>query len=500
MTPPMPPDRPPASKVTSPGRRPRRIPVRRKVSLKFKDLKGFVTELSENISMGGMFIRTERPQAPGTVFDFELVLDREGPLIQGIGEVVWHRPEDDGPDRPAGMGVRFLELAPGGRALIYKMVDEHIRSGGDPFSLESSKVVFEDEGAEVPGGFPTSTAAGERCPGGPDDRSDAASDAASGDEPVGAHRPVRPSSYAVLASPQRHQAELRGDEGTTPRRHLGRWLLAAGLSLGVIGGGLWLGLGWAGAGDEPPAAGSEGSGAGATAERTRTPEAVNPGDAPEPDDAGGFVPGQEDGEGDGVEAGIGPGHTTVELTAGETRGQTAPEDRVPEHPVNVGEATSPGQSPPEPPRESAPSGPPTRSGGEAERTSAEPPAGDPVPDSHTVPESETATEIRSVSWERRGAALVVVLRGDGTFRGEGIDHFRMGEGDPREVVRIRGIREPYRPAVAVGEPELRRIRTGHHRRAGGEELHVVLDLGSPRVRLVTVEPAGDRLEIVLEER
>src|ERR1051325_7659277 len=48
----------------------RRVPLERKISLKFKEFRGFITEYSQNLSMGGMFIRTTSPKAPGTVFDF----------------------------------------------------------------------------------------------------------------------------------------------------------------------------------------------------------------------------------------------------------------------------------------------------------------------------------------------------------------------------------------------------------------------------------------------
>ncbi len=45
-----------------------RVDLQRKVSLKFKELQGFITEYSENLSIGGMFIRTvsPRPRAPSS--------------------------------------------------------------------------------------------------------------------------------------------------------------------------------------------------------------------------------------------------------------------------------------------------------------------------------------------------------------------------------------------------------------------------------------------------
>lgn len=120
----------PLSPLTDDELRKRRVPLQRKISLKFKEFRGFITEHSANISMGGMFIRTESPQPPGTIFDFEFTLGDGYTLIHGIGEVVWVRERDEGPDRPAGMGVRFLNLDPESRQLVDRIVLERLRKEG----------------------------------------------------------------------------------------------------------------------------------------------------------------------------------------------------------------------------------------------------------------------------------------------------------------------------------------------------------------------------------
>lgn len=104
----------------------KRADLKRKVSLKFKEFRGFLAEYSKNISAGGMFIRTEEPQPPGSRFDFELTLDEDYTLIHGLGEVVWVRSRDEGPERPAGMGVRFLDLDEKSRDLIDRIVAERL--------------------------------------------------------------------------------------------------------------------------------------------------------------------------------------------------------------------------------------------------------------------------------------------------------------------------------------------------------------------------------------
>src|SRR5215218_7313203 len=114
----------------------RRVPLETRVQFRFDRFDGFISEYSANISPGGMFIRTRVPQPPGTVLDFEFRLGDGFELIRGRGEVVWNRLEDEGPARPGGMGLHFLELAEGSRELIYRIVDQHVALGGTPFDLE----------------------------------------------------------------------------------------------------------------------------------------------------------------------------------------------------------------------------------------------------------------------------------------------------------------------------------------------------------------------------
>jgi len=52
----------------------RRVPLETRVQFKFDRFDGFISEYSENISPGGLFLRTRAPQPPGTVLDFEFRL------------------------------------------------------------------------------------------------------------------------------------------------------------------------------------------------------------------------------------------------------------------------------------------------------------------------------------------------------------------------------------------------------------------------------------------
>jgi molecular chaperone DnaK len=113
----------------------RRVPIARRISVKFDRFSGFIDEYVANVSPGGIFIRTLTPEAPGQELEFEFRLGDGFEIIRGRGEVTWNRTADEGPNRPAGMGIRFTELSPGSKDLIYRIVDDYAARGGIPFDL-----------------------------------------------------------------------------------------------------------------------------------------------------------------------------------------------------------------------------------------------------------------------------------------------------------------------------------------------------------------------------
>ena len=96
----------------------RRIALERMITLEFPHVGAFFAEYSSNISMTGMFIRTDRIQLPGTLAAFEFNLADGMKLISGEAEVVWVRKRHEGPDRPAGLGLRFVRLDLGSSPLF----------------------------------------------------------------------------------------------------------------------------------------------------------------------------------------------------------------------------------------------------------------------------------------------------------------------------------------------------------------------------------------------
>jgi hypothetical protein len=99
-----------------------------------------------------------------------------------------------------------------------------------------------------------------------------------------------------------------------------------------------------------------------------------------------------------------------------------------------------------------------------------------------------ADRVRLISWDEGPSETVVTFWGNGTFPTDRVVRVRVAGGQPRELIKLRGIDLPYREtAVLPGTAELERIRTGFHPREPINELHVVLDLAGPQVSLDRVE-------------
>jgi uncharacterized protein (TIGR02266 family) len=124
----------------------KRVPLERKVILKFHHFGGFFIEYSANVSQTGMFIKTDAPKPPGSVFIFEIWLGDENKLVHGVGEVVWIRSEDDGADRPAGMGIRYLKIDDESRVVVQRVIREQIEKGGKVFDLAQAGPGIGSEG------------------------------------------------------------------------------------------------------------------------------------------------------------------------------------------------------------------------------------------------------------------------------------------------------------------------------------------------------------------
>lgn len=112
-----------------------RVPVDRVVELRL-DPEGEWTRASAgNLSMSGLFVHTEEAYEPGTLLEFRLKLREGEPQIRCKAAVLWRREEDAGPDRPRGVGTRFVHLDLESKYAISCLVERYVQLGGMPFQL-----------------------------------------------------------------------------------------------------------------------------------------------------------------------------------------------------------------------------------------------------------------------------------------------------------------------------------------------------------------------------
>lgn len=502
----------------------RRVPLETRVQLKFERFSGFISEFSANISPGGIFIRTDRPEPVGTLVGFEFRLDDGFELIRGQGEVVWVRAEDDGPERPAGMGLRFREITPQGRDLIYMVVDRHIQSGGTPFDLAAAPPVpaapapllrpraseppirsassllslFEEASAEAGEPDPSPGPA----PAGPPRVPQAVEPPAVPVATVAAPPPLERTTHSprapllapppevpfrtgpLLPPPPRPRQEALEDtasltpKATVPpargvaavarperrRRPLRTVVLAVLIFLALASTAAWRlrDLWWDDFFGDPD---------------------------PEPLPAAFAHPGREpmyrtlpkhESPPAGVAASPAP---ALSASAGPTPAAPA----VPEPgklPVQIAASAAPSPVPPAAPAAAlpAPSAPAAAS-----------PVAPAAESQHAVFQNLVRISFRALPGETE-----VTLQGDGILRASNYAQFRIDAGTPRELVKFKGARHPYpTPEIPVGTPELLRIRTGYH---SPDELHIVFDLASPQVRVLEMGESATALTVRLGRR
>ncbi|HET9768178.1 MAG TPA: hypothetical protein VFS60_15095, partial [Thermoanaerobaculia bacterium] len=108
------------------------------------------------------------------------------------------------------------------------------------------------------------------------------------------------------------------------------------------------------------------------------------------------------------------------------------------------------------------------------------------------------TTVEEIWGQRSPVGTVVTIVTNGSVPEGAFSHFRLEGGNPREVIRLRGVDDRYRrPSVPVSTGEVKQVRLGYHAKPEGNELHVVIDLTSPRVKLLRATPVDNRLELLL---
>ena len=583
----------------------RRVPLERKVSLKFKEFRGFIIEISHNVSLGGMFIATASPKPPGTIFDFELSLTDDFKLVQGIGEVVWVREADAGPGHPPGMGVRFLDLSPESRRLVQRIVEEHVGRGGVAFDLEPAPFpppplrtsqqqprlgpplpVFHPTAAPMAPPPPATSR-----PSRPPAPSPAGAEPAAAEARPSAISPEAPTTRLPRAAaalwgtgrgPER--LELAGglpdltppelpvpellpplDESPTPERGLAGDEDLAG-DEGLAGDEDLAGDEESGAGAAPPpgiapAAGPARAGTELSEGFAQVARVFGYAPAPsETDDTvrlARFAPpsslaapsaaptewertalGQRSPP--ASEAAPAPPSASTLPEASPARRMPRAAPRRSRWPLAAGlvllvgaaaavgalylrfpellPAWAPGAPAPAPAEErvrfthprqaspeelaarSVPPNAPVAPAGSVPAGEGDTPAGGAATARGAPPAEPAAPRFSTIEeiWGQRNAAgTMVTLVADGAVPQGSFTHAHLDGGKPREVVYLRGVAGRFeRGSVAVGTPEVSRVRTGYHVKPGGNELHVVIDLASSDVRLIRAVAVDNRIELL----
>jgi len=109
-----------------------------------------------------------------------------------------------------------------------------------------------------------------------------------------------------------------------------------------------------------------------------------------------------------------------------------------------------------------------------------------------------ADRVRLITWEAGVDSTVITLWGNGSFLTKRVSYFEIPGGQPRMLIKLRGIDLPYRETVlALDTPEVTRLRTGFHPQSRVNELHLVLDLATSDVSIERMERGESSLSFYL---
>lgn len=112
-------------------RRHPRAPLQLLVQYRFGSVGDFLAEYSSNISLGGIYIRTDEPREEGSLIYLQFTLRDGSPLIEGLGKVVRvNRPGEVPSGVEPGMGVEFVNFDEESMTLIEQIVNDRLKRAG----------------------------------------------------------------------------------------------------------------------------------------------------------------------------------------------------------------------------------------------------------------------------------------------------------------------------------------------------------------------------------
>ena len=422
------------------------------VDLEFTTLREFREEMAPYLNHGGLFIKTDKPYARGTAVRFRFVMPEGFVLAQGTGVVASIRTPEKDPELEPGMVVWFEEVERQSREVIGELVDFHIAIGRNPFDI----------------GLDTGGA---------------------GEIPTDALGGSAPSSLESRTQEPRRQDTVPSSATKPSCEVLPVWLSEVADEQDVD-----LSLEHLSDDEQPEISSTE------TTEPTAQDFEISMID--------------DDGEPDPTPV-RSPDESSPDLTI-------APRDEEKDFKgrrmwpvaaavlvaISIGvwwlfmkPASSQIPETVSAPKQAAPTLRPTVVAEEpGQRPSVNPQeVSEPLQAAPAIspPTTGSATRIVDVAVTRVGDATVVDIRGNG---GLAEDRIRVSALDdpPRVWIRILGIEDFYRPnEIAVGSPEVSRIRVGHHLEESPVSLWVVLDLvdGSVVVRDTSVSRDSIRVSV-----
>jgi uncharacterized protein (TIGR02266 family) len=425
------------------------------VDLEFTTLREFREEMAPYLNHGGLFIKTDRPYARGTAVRFRFVMPEDFVLAQGTGVVASIRTPEKDPELEPGMVVWFEEVERQSREVISELVDFHIAIGRDPFDIGldtggAGEIPTDALGGTTPPPYIPHTEEPRRQDAGP----------SSAPPPSCEVLPVWLSNVAdehdidlsLEDLSEDEQPEISSDEPPEP--------IGQDFEISLIDDD--------GEPDPTPVRSPDESASDLT-----------------------IAPPDHDKPFKGVRLWPLAAAVLVAISIGVWWLVMKPaSSQIPETFAA--------------PERTAPTPRPTAVAEEPEERASikNQEVSEPLQDAPAIPPPTTgpATRIVDVAVARVGDATVVDIRGNG-----GLSEARLRvsalDDPPRVWIRIRGIEDLYRPnEIAVGSPEVSRIRVGHHPEESPVSLWVVFDLadGSVVVRDTTV--SGDTIRVSVGRR
>ena len=120
-------------KNSEPGNRRKftRVPLSLEVNIRFDDFNTFMSEFSSDLSVGGIFIKTQRPRKVGTQVRLRMRLQNGQKLIEAVGRVVRVVLSGDSySGATPGMAIQFTHLHPESRRIIEHCIEQKIGDQG----------------------------------------------------------------------------------------------------------------------------------------------------------------------------------------------------------------------------------------------------------------------------------------------------------------------------------------------------------------------------------